>query len=83
MVMGFNSTDMFLGHDWLLNHNPEVDWKDGKIWFIRYLGFCRIKCKNIEFKTRRTQVTESMDKNNGEIGKKPDTTNLEDLPDYI
>ena len=20
-------TDMFLGHDWLVKHNPEVNWK--------------------------------------------------------
>ena len=42
-----------------------------------------MKHKDIEFKTRRTQVTENMDKDNREIGKELDTTNPEDLPDYI
>ena len=42
-----------------------------------------MKHKDIEFKTRRTQVTENMGKDNREIGKELDTTNPEDLPDYI
>jgi len=25
VVMGLNSTDMFLEHDWLVKHNPEVN----------------------------------------------------------
>ena len=25
--------DIFLGHDWLVKHNPEVDWNAGKIKF--------------------------------------------------
>ena len=25
-VMDLNSTDMFLGYDWFVKHNPEVDW---------------------------------------------------------
>ncbi|EKM74824.1 hypothetical protein AGABI1DRAFT_25327, partial [Agaricus bisporus var. burnettii JB137-S8] len=25
------SSDLFLGHDWLTNHNPEIDWKQGII----------------------------------------------------
>ena len=83
VVMDFNSIDMFLGYDWLVKHNPEVNWKDGKIQFTRCLGFCRMKHKDIEFKTRRIQTMENTDKDNGEIGKEPDTTNPEDLPDYI
>ena len=30
-VIDLNSTDMFLGHNWLVKHNLEVNWKDGKI----------------------------------------------------
>ena len=62
-----NGMNMFLGHDWLVKHNPEVNWKDRKIWFMRCPEFCRMKHKNIEFKTRRTQTTENTDKDNGEI----------------
>ena len=32
---------------------------------------------------RRTQTIETKEKDNGEIGKESDVTNLEDLPDYI
>jgi len=30
-VVDLNRTDMFLGYDWLVKHNPEVNWKEGKI----------------------------------------------------
>ena len=30
-VTNLNRTDMFLGHDWLVKHNPEVNWKNGMI----------------------------------------------------
>jgi len=42
-----------------------------------------MKHKDIEFKIKRIQATKNIDKDNREIGKKPDTTNLEDLPNYI
>ena len=28
-VTDLNRTDMFLGHDWLVKHNLEVNWKNG------------------------------------------------------
>ena len=85
-ITDLNSTDMFLGHDWLVKHNPEVNWKNGTIRFTRCLGSCTIKHKDIQFKTRRAKAMENMDtkeQDNGEIGKKPDKTNPEDLLDYI
>jgi len=30
-VTNLNRTDMFLGHNWLVKHNPEVNWKEGRI----------------------------------------------------
>ena len=45
-----------------------------------------MKRKDIRFKTRRTKAMENTDtkkQNNGEIGKEPDKTNPENLPDYI
>ena len=42
-----------------------------------------MKHKNIRFKTRRTKTTDTMEQDNGEIGKEPDKTNPKDLPDYI
>ena len=74
---------MFLEHDWLVKHNPEVNWKNGTIKFMRCLGSCKMKHQDIEFKTRKTQVTETMEQDNGEIGKEPGKTNLENLLEYI
>ena len=42
--------------------------------------------KDIQFNSRRTKETETKDnqeQDNREIGKEPDKTNLEDLPEYI
>ena len=46
-VMDLDRTDIFLGHDWLVKHNPEVNWKNGTIKFTRYLGNCTMKHKDI------------------------------------
>jgi len=29
VVTDSNGTDIFLGYDWLVKHNPEVDWSKG------------------------------------------------------
>jgi len=42
-----------------------------------------MKHQDIEFKTRKTQATKTTTQDNREIGKEPDETNPEDLPDYI
>ena len=86
VVMDLDGTDMFLGHDWLVKHNLEVNWKNSTIKFTRCLGNCMIKHEDIQFKTRRTKEMETKDtttQDNGEIGKEPDKTNPEDLPEYI
>jgi len=82
-VMDLNGIDMFLGHDWLVKHNPEVNWKNGTIKFTRCPESCTMKHEDIRFKTRRTKTTEIMEQDNREIGKESDNTNPEDLPDYI
>jgi len=60
VVTDLNRIDMFLGHNWLVKHNPEVNWKNGMIKFMRCLGSCKMKHQDIKFKTRRTQTTETM-----------------------
>jgi len=42
-----------------------------------------MKYQDIEFKTRRIQTMENKEQNNGKIGKEPNATNPENLPDYI
>jgi len=46
-VMDLDGTDMFLGHDWLVKHNLEVNWKNKIIKFMRCLGNCTMKHENI------------------------------------
>ena len=74
-VMDLDGTDMFLGHNWLVKHNPEVNWTNGTIKFTRCPGNCTMKYEDIQFKSRRTKATETTDnkeQDNGEIGKEPD-----------
>jgi len=85
-VTDLDRTDMFLGHDWLVKHNLEVNWKNSTIKFTRCPGNCTMTYKDIQFNSRRTKAMETNDKqeqDNGEIGKEPDKTNPEDLPNYI
>ena len=46
-VTNLDGTDMFLGHNWLVKHNPEVNWKNGTIKFTRCPGNCTITHKDI------------------------------------
>ena len=82
-VTDLDGMDMFLGHDWLVKHNPEVNWKNSTIWFTRCPGHCTIKHEDIWFNTRKQMATDKMEQDNGEISKESDKTNPEDLPDYI
>ena len=40
VVMDLNKIDIFLEYDWLVKHNPEVNWKEGKIQFTKCSGSC-------------------------------------------
>ena len=84
-VMDLDGKDMFLGHDWLVKHNPEVNWKNDTIKFTRCPGNYTMMHKDIRFNTRQTKetVSDKMEQDNGEIGKEQDKTNPEDLPEYI
>ena len=85
-VIDLDGTDIFLGHDWLVKHNLEINWKNSTIKFTRCLGNCIMKHKDIWFKSMRTkaiEITDNKEQDNGEIRKELDKTNLEDLPEYI
>jgi len=85
-VTDLNGMDMFLGYDWLVKHNPEVNWKNSTIRFTRCPESCIMKHKDIRFNTKRTKATETMEtkeQDNSKIGKEPDRTNPKDLPEYI
>ena len=46
-VMDLDRTNMFLGHYWLVKHNPEVNWKNGTIKFTRCPENCTMKHEDI------------------------------------
>jgi len=60
-VTDLDETDMFLGHDWLVKHNPKVNWKNGTIKFTRCPGNCTMMHKDIRFNSRRTKEMETKD----------------------
>jgi len=84
-VTDLDGTDMFLGHNWLVKHNPEVNWKNGTIKFTRCPGNCTMMYKDIWFNTKWTKETiiDKTEQGNSKIRKEPDKTNSEDLPKYI
>jgi len=88
-VTDLDGTDMFLGHDWLVKHNLEVNWQNRVIKFTRCPGNCKMKHEDIWFKARRNKTTETTvtmekkEQDNGKIGKELDKTNPEDLLEYI
>ena len=83
VVTDLDKTDMFLGHDWLVKHNPEVNWKNSTIQFTRCPGHCIMKHEDIWFNTRRQMAKDKTEQDNGEISKEPNKINLDDLPNYI
>ena len=84
-VTDLDGTDIFLGHNWLVKHNLEVNWRNGTIKFTRCPGNCTMTYKDTRFNSRLTKetATDKMEQDNGKIGKEPDRTNPEDLPEYI
>ena len=69
-VMDLDGTDMFLGHDWLVKYNPEVNWRNGTIKFTRCPVNCTMTHKDIQFNSRRTKKTETNNNHeqyNGEL----------------
>jgi len=46
-VTDLDGTDMFLGHDWLVKCNLEVNWKNETIKFTRCSGNCTMTHKDI------------------------------------
>ena len=60
-VMDLDRTDMFLGHDWLVKHNLEVNWKNRTIKFTRCPGNYTMTHKDIQFNSRQTKDMETKD----------------------
>jgi hypothetical protein len=39
-VADIGQKDLFIGHDWLQHHNPEINWQEKQIKFSRCPGEC-------------------------------------------
>jgi len=46
-VMDLNGTDKFLGYNWLVKHNLEVNWNTETMQFTRCPKTCRIRYQDI------------------------------------
>jgi len=42
-ITSISQTMIILGHTWLMEHNPEIDWHMGDISMMRCLASCRLK----------------------------------------
>jgi len=51
-VTGLGRQNLILGITWLREHNPEIDWRTGKVEMTRCLPRCCIGCRN-EVRTER------------------------------
>jgi len=83
VVSEIKEMDLFLGHDWLVEHNPEVDWKEGVIQFTRCPGHCKTEHKSIWFTPWSRRLLPKEEKESKGEDKEPDPTNPEDLLKYI
>ena len=77
--------DIFLEYNWLVKHNLEVNWNLKIIQFTKYPKECRMQYQNILFtsRTRRLQPIDNQNKEQQDIEKELDLTNLKDLLEYI
>jgi hypothetical protein len=60
-VTNLGDQQMLLGHDWLVNHNPEIDWVRGEVKFTRCHSHCSecSKQRLAEHSALRAQQQES------------------------
>ena len=53
-VTSLGSQNLILGHTWLQEHNPEVDWKTGEVKMSRCSPRCCNGCRNEAREVRKT-----------------------------
>ena len=49
VVTDLNSMDIFLGYNWLVKHNPEINWNTETIQLTRCPRNCRTQHQDISF----------------------------------
>ena len=75
--------NLFLEHDWLVEHNPEVDWKEEVIQFTKYPGHCKTEHEFIQFTLQSRRLLPKKEEESKGGDKELDLTNPEDLLKYI
>src|SRR5258708_8669485 len=81
LVSPLGMVDLFLGHNWLTKHNPEINWTNGSIHFSRCPPECTFPYQDITLPAHLRRLNTE---HNDEIEEKePEPTNPEDLPPYI
>src|SRR4051812_39718977 len=78
LVLDIRHTDMLLGHDWLVHHNPTVNWTTGHVNFNRCPPDCKIKHSdpriNMDGRKYKTRMVEVGDPEAPRRTKNPPTT---------
>ena len=83
MVLEIKKTDLFLGHNWLVEHNPKVDQKEGVIQFTRCPRHCKTEHESIQFTPWSQRLLPKEEEESKGEDKEPNPTNPKDLPKYI
>ena len=52
-VTDLGGTSVIIGHPWLVEHNPEVDWVTGKVVMLRCPDGCNVRAAKTENNRRR------------------------------
>jgi hypothetical protein len=58
-ITGLGRQNLILGHTWLKEHNPEVDWRTGKVEMSRCSPRCCNRCRTEAREERRTLKQEA------------------------
>ena len=58
-VTGLGKQNLILGHTWLYDHNPEVNWRTGKVKMSRCSPRCCTGCRDIARLERQTLKRET------------------------
>jgi hypothetical protein len=72
-VTGLGKQNLILGHTWLYDHNPEVNWRTGKVKMSRCSPRCCTGCRDIARLERQTLRKETASVNACRTGPFPAT----------
>ena len=80
-VTGLGRQHMILGHTWLKEHNPEVDWQTGKVEMSRCSPRCCSGCRTEAREERKAAKKEAANINACRTGPFPTSQPAEEAPD--